>query len=610
MGLILSTSKQFFLLFLFISGCSSFKLEPIVPQELKKNDSAVKVQEEKKQVEEKLEKKELSDEVSEEKKPDRKVEKYIAGPQSLGNGDFVDMTAKYGLAGVEGVHFYAVDFSLDGHTDLVILSDFFSTPTFYRFLPRRKTFIKEKRSFFKTAPFASFLNFSDLNNDGILDLIVGVLNQKSELTKRPIRIYKGLKRKKGIFFEEVKDSFKEATIFPVTTIITFDHNLDGHLDLMVGNWFDHNTKKFVPNRLYLGKNFKFLDISNLLPQEHDYSRSQKSYPNAKPTQGLSICDLDKDGFSEVLVSNGLGYANQMLFHEKNRSTGEIKYNDLASLVGFSEDLEGKGLKRGGGNSFFAKCLDYNNDGIVDIISGELFHSYSAEMSDKSAVLTGKTLSYPPAFIRSEYIRDGEALTWSQADRRAVVFDYNNDGLQDILIDNSGFPPSTRLILFKQADDHAYDDVAKDTGVDILNPSGTVYLDINRDGKMDFITGQTSLRAQGAKKRIYLFQNSSRSKGSAYRIHLRGTQSNRDGIGAMITISTQNHKYWRYVEYNSGWLPSQNEKGIHFAVREGDKLKEITVLWPSLSNGRPKEVIYKSFKPAMFDLTLYENGKIR
>lgn len=591
LDLILSISKKISLA-CFLMSCSS--LRPIIP-----NDLDVKNKKEEKRADSKTR-------VFQENK-----KKVLFGPQAHGNGDFLDLTSEYGLDGVEGVHFYAIDFSLDGYTDLVILSDFYATPDFYKYHPRLKKFIKEDRPFFETTPFASFLNFADFNKDGILDLVVAVLNQKSELTQRPIRIYRGVKKREGIFFEKVEKSFKKEEIFPSTSIAVLDYNLDGELDLLVGNWFDHRSKKFIPNRLYKGRGLEFFDVSNLLEGEHKYNRAEKKYPHARPTQGVSVCDIDKNGFPDLLFSNGIGYANQMFIQKRDRKSGNFHFIDIGEQVGFSEDLEGKVLIKGGGNSFFSKCLDYNNDGIIDIISGELFHSHSSPESDRSAILTGRKLTYPPAFIRSEYIRDGEAVSWSQADRRVTVLDYNNDGLQDFIVDNSGFPPSTRLVFFKQAEDHAYDDVAGDLGIDILNPAGTIFLDVNKDGKMDFLTGQTSLRARkgAGKKRIYFFKNNSKSKGRSYRIHLRGWSANRDGIGATLKIKTKYNKYLRYVETNSGWLPSQNEGGVHFAVPEGDELETMTVLWPILKDSRVKEVVYTKLEEGKQNFLLHETGRI-
>ena len=43
---------------------------------------------------------------------------------------------------------------------------------------------------------------------------------------------------------------------------------------------------------------------------------------------------------------------------------------------------------------------------------------------------------------------------------------NNDGLMDFIVENSGFPPHTRLVAFRQEANHAYSDMAKDLGIQV------------------------------------------------------------------------------------------------------------------------------------------------
>ena len=82
---------------------------------------------------------------------------------------------------------------------------------------------------------------------------------------------------------------------------------------------------------------------------------------------------------------------------------------------------------------------------------------------------------------------------SPSSRRGSWVDFNNDGLLDLLVDNSGFPPHSKLIMFYQNEDHSFEDQSVQLGVDITNPLNTTILDFNRDGKMDFITFQTDTR---------------------------------------------------------------------------------------------------------------------
>src|SRR5690606_25169990 len=182
------------------------------------------------------------------------------------------------------------------------------------------------------------------------------------------------------------------------------------------------------------------------------------------------------------------------------------FEDYGDESGYAQDYDGHFQPRGGGNSFYAVCADYNNDGIMDIAKGELFHSYDPESRDRSAILSGSSLGFPPKFIRTEYHRDDGSGNWSQGDRRGVWGDLNLDGLIDLVVENSGFPPKSRLVFFEQQPNHAFEDKAEIYGLNIVNPTGTVTLDWNRDGKLDLLVGQNSLRTEAITPKLYAFEN--------------------------------------------------------------------------------------------------------
>ena len=136
---------------------------------------------------------------------------------------FIDKTQEYGLKDVQGVHLYAVDVNNDGATDLVVLDDFLSSPKFYFFNIKEKKF-ELGPSAFNEIVRASYLNFIDLDHDGVLDVIVGNLNQKSELTQYSPTVFKGV-------IEDGKSSYAfQSTlpigILPTATIVPLHFNLD------------------------------------------------------------------------------------------------------------------------------------------------------------------------------------------------------------------------------------------------------------------------------------------------------------------------------------------------------------------------------------------------
>lgn len=540
------------------------------------------------------------------------------GPSLKENNSFVDKTADYGLDGVSGTNFNMVDIDKDGFTDIVIIPEFFSQPRFFRFNIHSKKFEKMDSPFAEPVK-ASYMLFYDLNRDDVLDAVVGVINQKTELEAMPIRIFKGEKINGKLVLKEDKKAISTKAA-PSATVGLIDYNLDGNLDLFVGNWLQKYKQSVLPHRDYLlvYSKGKYEDKTELLNSEMDQNQDKLMYINAAPTYGSQICDIDQNGFPDILTASSSGYPNKMWMNRYKVRDKYRYFTDFGITSLFGGDTEGNLTSMGGGRTFAVACNDYNNDGIIDVYLGELTHSYDNELKDKSSLLTGSTFKFPPTFLRTEYFYETDDIEWHQADKRAVWFDFNNDGLLDLLVENSGYPPHSRLILFKQLPDHSFENVSKQMGIDIVNPLSTVIADLNRDGKWDIITAQSNLRDFKIKKRIYIFENNlDLSKKTPIKFYLRGQKANLHGLNATVIVKVLTPKGFelrrQIVSYSYGGLPPQNEEGLIFALNEGETIEYVKVRWPytkSLNQTRAGlEKTYRLKKEYLkaVNITLCENG---
>tara|TARA_R110002072_G_scaffold276051_1_gene437443 strand:+ start:187437 stop:189236 length:1800 start_codon:yes stop_codon:yes gene_type:complete len=589
--LISKSLSYIFVIFLVLSGCSS----PEKNKEVAVSEGL---------------KKEVSKEV--------KKEVIHYGPHSSKANSFIDVTKNLGLGARSATHFYSVDWSGDGHTDLVYLPFHYSVPVFLKYSPKYKKYSPIDYNPFGKVVRGSYLIFLDIDKDSVLDCIVGTLNQKTELEKEHIRIYKG---KLGSQYQLIEQKTGINEVKPASSIIPFDYNLDGKIDLFVTSWYDFTKKAsrpaLVPDQIFMGEGngFKFRNASYLLKDENEFKRSEKEYPNAVASFGGSVCDIDQDGYPDLLSASSNGMPNRMWMNRYDNKNKDRIFINYASEANTEADDEGKFDKRGGGNSFYMNCADYNHDGIMDIAVGELFHSYDNEKKDRSSILTGSQFAFPPKFIRTEYNKDDGSGSWSQGDRRANWIDINTDGFLDLLVDNSGFPPKSRLIYFEQSKDHSFDDTADTHGINLTNPSGTVIVDWNRDGMPDILTGQTNVRDSKIEPRIYALQNNLK-KGRRFRVILRGIKSNYHGIGGTIKVITNQRKILRPVSIVSGNLPSQGEEGEFISLFNGEDILKIEVLWPILVNKNGtskvlKKTYQKSLRPFVGKklIVLCENGRV-
>ena len=541
------------------------------------------------------------------------------GPSLKASTEFIDKTEQYGLKDLDATYIGAIDLNEDNFTDLVLIREYFSQPEFYFFNPSKNKFEKTE-SLFEKVPKASYALFYDFNGDNVLDVVIGVLNQKTEVSKRPLRLFKGFFKKGDLRFKEEVGAFSMEA-HPTSTLGVIDYDLDGDLDLFVGNWLKHVKKGTIPDKDFLLENRKgkFVDVSDLLEGENTFNPDKTMRMNAIPTFSSQVCDMDLNGFPDILAVGTHSYLNKLWLNRYSSKQSERVFRNYGVGSLFAGDPEGNLSSRGGGRTFGVACADYNHDGIMDTFLGELSHNYDSDVVDKSSILTGSSAKFPPEFIRTEYQLDAHDIQWNQADRRGVWFDYNNDGLLDLLVDNSGYPPHTRMLLFKQHPDHSFENVAKGAGLDIVNPLATITLDINKDGKMDVLTAQSELRDARIKRRLYLFENNNKNENRSIKFYLKARKANQIGLNATIALKVKSDgkisKRTQQVNYSYGGLVPQNEQGVHFGIKKGEVPLSVEVTWPysksenssHLNNMKRYGLDKVRFKRTV-DVTLCESGR--
>ena len=531
---------------------------------------------------------------------------------------FRDKSDFYGLKNLAAANLNVVDLNGDHYSDLVVIPSFYAQPVFYYFDVQSKKF-RRGESPFENSVKASFLQFVELNNDKVIDVVVGVLNQKTELSREPLKIFMGKLEQGRLTFGkpiELKMPLANAGV----GLIDFD--LDGYLDLYVGNWFKMKKNNPFPAPDYLFRNMKgkeFRDVTNLLLGEWAKSPDGAMFTQATPTYGVQVCDMDQNGYPDILTSSTNRFDNKLWMNRYRFSTKTRFFEQQGRLSGFSADREGLINKQGGGRTFGLACADYNNDGIMDVFLGELNHNYDNSGVDRSSILTGRTFKYPPRFYRTEYFSDSFDPQWHEADRRGVWADLNNDGLLDLIVDNSGYPPHSKLIYFEQSKNHSFTNKASELGIDLVNPMSTVILDINRDGKLDIMTVQSPIRDELIKPRIFIFENNlDLEKRKSLRFFLRGERSNLMGINATVILKVKGQNgeiksRIQNVAYSYGAIPPQNEEGIHFGLDVGETLDSVTVRWPfSGSKNKARNYLEKKYvinfdHENLISITLCEDG---
>ena len=117
------------------------------------------------------------------------------------------------------------------------------------------------------------------------------------------------------------------------------------------------------------------------------------------------------------------------------------------------------------------------------------------------------------------------------------------------------------------------DIAVDSGVIAVGETrGVVVFDYDRDGDQDFYVVSSN-------RQPFLFENRSTDLGHWLRVKVRGTQSNRDGVGAIVRLTTADGRVQMRMVGNNSNYNSHNEPVVHFGLGEATEVTELEIEWP-------------------------------
>ena len=356
-----------------------------------------------------------------------------------------------------------------------------------------------------------------------------------------------------------------------------DYDNDGHLDLFVTRYMEWDTKisKTCGGawRTYCPP-AAFPATTNLLYRNRGDGTfenvSVKSGISAKKGRalGVAFADYDEDGFTDIFVANdGM---QQYLFH----NNGDGTFTECALESGVALSPDGKPLS-GMGTVF----QDYDNDGKPDIIVTELPREiYGAYHNDGNGLFTNRSLE---AGL-------GE-LTAGSSGWGVGLEDLDNDGWKDLFVAQSHVLDNVEAIDHSLhyletpllAMNHNGRFERGDSGVTApIAGRGLAFGDLNNDGWLDAVLtvlgGQPIVLMNRGGKRRWLS------------IALRGTRSNRDGLGARVRVNGQT----RFATTAGSYL-SANDKRLHFGLGDA-ATATVEVWWPSGAHQEIKSVASNQF----------------
>ncbi len=411
---------------------------------------------------------------------------------------------------------------------------------------------------------------ADYDNDGDVDIYLTALGKN--------RLY----RNQGDgTFEEVGDALGVSHAAWSTSAAWLDYDGDGWLDLFVGNYVawspeddkycshTRGVKSYCTPEIYDG-------ATNVLYRNRgdgtfaDVTREVGIFTPSSKALGVAVWDYDADGWMDIAVTNDT--EPDQLFH----NNGDGTFTEIGMRAGMALDETGQ-TRAGMG----IDNADFENSGRAGILIG----NFSLE------ALGLYTQEQPMLFTDVAFQRGVGQPSLQTLSFGLFFFDFDLDGWKDIFVANghiddevNSYQTNIRYAqpphLFWNSRDGRFHDVS--TSADLSTRSlvarGAAWGDYDNDGDPDILISTNNGAA-------HLWRNESprpRPRPHAdhhwLRIMLRGTQSNRDGLGTRVVVTTQEFSQLDYKRSGSSYLSSSDPR-LLFGLGQATKaLVEVT--WPS------------------------------
>jgi hypothetical protein len=407
----------------------------------------------------------------------------------------------------------------------------------------------------------------DYDNDGFDDLFVTALGQSHLFHNNG----------NGTFTDVTKSAGMWGPSEFSTGAAWVDYDRDGKLDLVVANYvqwteqtdlyctLDGAHKSYCTPESYKGTSLRLWHNLGSGKFEDATQKAGLVDPTSK-SLGIAVLDYNNDGWPDLVIANDT-QPNKLYLNKKD---GTFDERGVPAGIGFSED----GVARAG---MGVDAADYDRSGHPSV----LISNFANQMV-------------------SLYHNEGNGLFVDEAPQSEVgratlvtlgfgcfFFDYDNDGWPDIFVADGHIEDQIERVqkrvsyaepshLFRNLGGGKFQEVTAQMGAAFAAPKvarGAAYADIDNDGFLDVLVTTNAGPA-------YLFHNEGGSNHSL-RIKLVGTKSNRDGIGAVVRVSSGAGKdqQSKMLRSGSSYL-SQSELVLTFGLGAQTKADSIEIQWPS------------------------------
>ena len=416
----------------------------------------------------------------------------------------------------------------------------------------------------------------DYDNDGYDDLFITTLGQS--------RLFHN--NRNGTFTDVTKSAGLWGPSEFSTGAAWVDYDRDGKLDLVVANYvqwsiqgdlfctIDGTHKSYCTPESYKGSSARLWhNLGN--GKFEDATERAHFFDNTSKSLAIAILDYNNDGWPDIVLANDT-QPNKLYL---NKQDGTFEEKAVPAGIAFSED----GIARAG---MGVDAADYDRSGRTSLIitnfANQMLSLYHNE---------GNGL-----FVDEAPSSEVGRATLVTLGFGCFFFDYDNDGWPDIFVADGHIEDQIEKVqkrvsyaepphIFRNLGGGKFVETTQSLGTSFASPKvarGAAYADIDNDGALDVLMTTNGGRA-------YLFHNEGVTNHSL-RVKLVGTKSNRDGVGAVITVTSANgsDKQRKMLRSGSSYL-SQSELVATFGLAQNTKAESIQIQWPSGETDKVKNV---------------------
>jgi len=473
-----------------------------------------------------------------------------------------------------------LDYDRDGYMDLYIAngsySDQFSEGEKPGQLPKNRLYRNLGNGQFTDVTdnagvgdtgFGSGVSIGDYNNDGYPDIYICNYGLNALYHNNGDGTFTDVASDFGV--DGSTEAFSIAALW-------IDYDLDGLLDLYVANYLDYDPSYnlfYSPDGYPGPLNFDgqpdilYRNLGN--GQFEEVTEEMGLFMEDGRAMGVGTSDYNNDGYPDIYVANDM-MTNYLFRNNEGKEFSDIGMESHAAFNHTGEATSSMSVVFG----------DYDSNGLVDMyVTDENYGALYTNIGDERFV----DMSHPAGVA----IPSGQYAGWGSS-----FIDYDNNMDVDIFKINGEIQHlhGQEDQVFKNIQNRKFEDVSQTLGPYFSDEKvgrGAAFGDIDNDGDIDVFISNLG-------DEFTLLRNDMGNLNNWILIDLVGTVSNRDAIGAKVSVEAGDDKRVSEKTSAGGYL-SQNDPRLHFGLADHSMIDRIEIRWPSgivqtLENVEPNQII--------------------